>query len=196
MPDWPVAPLPEPAFDVGLLATWTWRPNEEALRWFLDNVYPRLPREVTIHVAGPGAEWLRGLYPNVTQRGFVKDAADFLRAARLIAVPTRYGSGLETKMLAAIASGSAIVATSASIRGLGRVPASVAVADEADEFAQRIADRLARAASDTGDRKEALAWRAARRRDFFAVLGRELSALAPEADFGGHDEMERMRDAV
>ena len=30
-------------YDVCMLGSWTWKPNMDGLKWFLDNVYPLLP---------------------------------------------------------------------------------------------------------------------------------------------------------
>jgi polysaccharide biosynthesis protein PslH len=191
----------ELSFDVALLATWTWRPNADALRWFLSDVHPRLPRSTTIHIAGPGAEWLRGRHPGITYRGFVEDAAAFLRASRVIAVPTRYGSGLEMKMLAAIATGLPIVATSISTRGLGNLPGSVAVADDAPTFAKSIVERVSGSAAASTYQSEATEWCLTRRHEFLEVLRTEMSVLGLDAvdipsEEGSPERMERLRGVV
>jgi glycosyltransferase involved in cell wall biosynthesis len=164
------------AFDVGLLATWTWQPNADALRWFVSEVLPRLPRTASVRVAGPGAEWLRGRDPRVTYVGFVDDASAFLRSAKVIAVPTQYGGGVETKMFTAIATGRPIVATSTSTRGLGNLPQSVSVVDDANAFAQAIAASLAMP-DNAGD--QAAAWWQKRRDEFLKALEADMRNLVP-----------------
>lgn len=168
-----------PSLDVALLATWTWEPNADALRWFFSEVYPRLPQSTSVGVAGPGAEWLRGRCPGVTYLGFVDDASVFLRSARVIAVPTRYGSGVETKMFTAIGTGRPIVATSVATRGLDDLPASVMVADDAVKFAHSIATQLTSSAARQESQTQAVAWWQKRRRAFLNVLGAEMSAMTP-----------------
>jgi len=202
IPEWHIASAGgEPSFDVALLATWTWRPNADALRWFLSYVHPRLPPATSIHVAGPGAEWLRGRYPQITYRGFVDDAAAFLRAGRVIAVPTRYGSGLETKMLAAIATGLPIVATSIATRGLGNLPGSIAVADDAPTFARSIVERVTASGAAPTYRSDTIQWSRTRRHEFLAVLRAEMSGLglnpldvAPTE--GSREQRERLHGVV
>ncbi|MEM8611536.1 MAG: hypothetical protein AAGF93_05925, partial [Cyanobacteria bacterium P01_H01_bin.105] len=44
----------EKRFDIGLIGSWTWKFNEEGLRWFFKFVYPELPKHLSIHVAGKG----------------------------------------------------------------------------------------------------------------------------------------------
>jgi hypothetical protein len=39
-------------------------------------------------VAGKGAEWLSGKYPNVDYIGFVPDATEFMKKVRVVAIPT------------------------------------------------------------------------------------------------------------
>jgi glycosyltransferase involved in cell wall biosynthesis len=172
MPDLKGAPRPtvgEPHFDVALLATWSWLPNLHALRWFLEEVYPHLPRNLSIHVAGAGAEPLLAGIAGITYRGFVPNVAAFLSGAKVVAVPTRYGSGVETKMLTAIACGCPIVATSASTRGLGPLPAYVTIADDAAHFAQFLTEK-AEAAEVPVRMAAALSWCRDRREAFLSTI--------------------------
>jgi hypothetical protein len=181
MPDLKGAPRPtvgEPHFDVALLATWSWLPNLHALRWFLEEAYPHLPRNLSIHVAGRGAEPLLAGVAGITYRGFVPDVSSFLSGARVVAVPTRYGSGVETKMLTAIACGCPIVATSASTRGLGPLPASVTIADEAATFARLLAER-AEAAEVPVRIPATLSWCHDRREAFLSTIRHALRSSEP-----------------
>lgn len=169
-----------PACDVALLGTWSWQPNRDGLRWFLDNVRPRLPRDATIHVAGRGAEQLLAGVTEVTYRGFVPDVAAFLAGAKVVAIPTRYGSGIETKMLAAIATGCAVVATPASVRGLEPLPSSVAVESDPALFARVLTGKITAAAAP--DAAEGDAWCRNRRAAFLAVLNAVLPAAARDRE--------------
>jgi hypothetical protein len=170
----------DPTFDVALMGTWSWEPNADALRWFMSEVYPRLPQSTSVRVAGAGAEWLRGQNPHVTYCGFVQDAPAFLRAARVIAVPTRYGSGVETKMFASIGSGRPVIATSTATRGLDGLPDSVVVANEAAQFAYAITTHLG-ARRQQAAHEQAEAWWRGRRRAFVSVIDTDMSRLAPNA---------------
>lgn len=125
-------------FDIGMIGSWTWKANEEGLQWFFNRVYPLLPQSVDIRVAGSGARWLDGKFANVKYLGFVDDAQDFLRQARVIAIPTLSGGGIQIKTLDAIASGSKIVATPLAMRGIDDRPSTVAVAENPDQFAALI----------------------------------------------------------
>ncbi|MBD1843628.1 glycosyltransferase [Cyanobacteria bacterium FACHB-63] len=128
----------EKRFDVGIIGSWAWKPNVEGLQWFLDKVYPHLPQSITIHVAGRGADWLTGRYPNLVYQGFVDDPQVFMRQARVMAIPTLSGGGIQIKTLDSIASGSRIVATAIALRGIATPPRTVSIADQPEHFAQQL----------------------------------------------------------
>jgi hypothetical protein len=168
-------------FDVGLLGTWSWLPNADGLRWFFNQVYSRLPSDVSIQIAGAGAEQIGGRRPNVTYRGFVQDASAFMRSGKAFAIPTRFGSGLESKTLMAIQSGAAVVGTSVSARGLGEPPGSVSIADDPDSFASALVSAVRREPRQSA-RNEALRWCESRRLAFFNVLRGEIHCLCEAGD--------------
>jgi len=129
-------------FDIGLIGSWAWKPNQEGLQWFLQNVYSRLPKSVSIRVAGRGADWLPKQYPEIAYYGFVPDAQDFMAKAKVVAIPTLSGGGIQIKSLDAIASGSAIVATPTALRGISNPPSTVQVAEQPDEFAALLSHQV------------------------------------------------------
>jgi polysaccharide biosynthesis protein PslH len=160
--------------DVGLLGSWSWTANQEALAWFLEEVYPGLPSDWTIHVAGKGADWLRGKYTNINYRGVVPDAQLFMAQARVIAIPTLRGGGIQIKTLDAIASGSAIVATPIALRGIFNPPDTVRVAADAKRFTQQLID-LVQSAESLDASLEAQIWCRDRNQQFSADLESALS---------------------
>jgi hypothetical protein len=159
--------LPEPGeaagprYDVALIGTWTWHSNASGLRWFTDDVLPQLGG-MTIEVAGRGAEWLRDRHANVAVRGVVADAREFMSGARVVAVPSTAGGGVQVKTLDAIACGLPVVATGVATRGLDGLPDSVAVADDPGAFARELR-RLAAEPARERMRGAAIAWSRARR---------------------------------
>jgi polysaccharide biosynthesis protein PslH len=153
---------PEPECDVAVIGSWTWRPNGLGLEWFANEVVPRLPESMTVEVAGGGAEWLRGRRPNLSVRGFVDDAGEFMSRARVVAVPSIAGGGVQVKTLDAVACGVPVVATGVATRGLANLPSSVAIADDPAHFAEELV-RFAAAGAREPLREEALDWSRARR---------------------------------
>ena len=132
----------EKRFDIGLIGSWTWKFNEEGLRWFFKFVYPELSAQLSIRVAGKGADWLSGKYPNVKYEGFVPNAQVFMAQARVIALPMLGGSGIQIKTLDAIASGSAIVATPTSMRGISLISPIVKIAEQPKDFANQLSNEV------------------------------------------------------
>ena len=138
----PIQLEPQPKLcDIGLIGSWAWKPNEEGLRWFLERVSPYLPG-LSIQVAGRGADWLTEQYPEIQYRGFVPDARVFMAQAKVVAIPTLSGSGIQIKTLDAIASGSRIVATPIALRGLTNLPSTVRVTDQPRQFAEELLSAL------------------------------------------------------
>jgi polysaccharide biosynthesis protein PslH len=105
------------------------------LKWFFQKVYPYLPENLSIHVAGKGAEWLSGEYENVHYCGFVPNVQEFMAQAKAIAIPSVAGGGIQIKTLDAIASGLPIVATPVALRGIFEYPSYIEVAEQPDKFA-------------------------------------------------------------
>jgi hypothetical protein len=169
----------EPDCDVALIGSWSWRANARGLDWFVREVVPRLSRESTIEVAGEGCDWLRRRHANVTVRGVVPDAQAFLARARVVAVPAVSGGGVQVKTLDAIATGVQVVATPTGVRGLGALPASVAVASSAADFAAALARPRDPGVRDA-QRADALAWSAARRSRFDASVASWIAELAAD----------------
>jgi glycosyltransferase involved in cell wall biosynthesis len=169
-----------PSCDVALIGTWNWGPNAKGLEWFSADVVPLLPPAMRVEVAGAGAEWLVGRHANVSVRGFVPDANAFMSAARVVAVPSVAGGGVQVKTLDAVACGVPVVATRMATRGIEGLPESVAVTDDAAEFAASL-ERLAVDADREGLRKEALEWSRARREQLAATVAGHVSELTEAA---------------
>ncbi|MBW4480385.1 MAG: glycosyltransferase [Tolypothrix brevis GSE-NOS-MK-07-07A] len=129
-------------FDIGIIGSWTWKANKLGLNWFLEKVYPHLPTNLSIHIAGLGAEWLRGKYPNINYCGFVPSVQTFMTQAKVLAIPSISGGGVQIKTLDAIASGSPLVATPTALRGISEYPSSVIVAEKPEEFANSLVQLL------------------------------------------------------
>lgn len=155
-----------PAFDIGLIGTWTWGPNLIGLEWFLREVCPLLPDDIRIAVAGRVPPELRTPL-GVTLVGRVPSAEHFLRSCRLIALSSRAGTGVQLKTIEAMQLGLPAVATTLSCRGFTELPANFTRADTAEDFAQALTERVA--AIRMGDRQ---------RINGAAFMARQRAALA------------------
>ena len=183
LPGYPATPLapPRPAGDglqrIGLIGTWTWGPNRDALRWMLGEVLPRLPAHCRLVLAGTGLDgWT--LPPRCESLGRVADARTLYEAVDLVAVPSLHGSGVQEKAIEATGSGRPVVATPHALRGLGpALPLHVHAAEGAAHFAQLCAS--VQPALDAGPALDA--WASARRHRYAAALSRCLNAARQQA---------------
>lgn len=144
----PAAPLPLVEAPVALLlANWTWRPNRVALQRLLDawrRVRDHVPR-ATLLIAGrglaepPSGEGIRVL-------GEVRDTADAMAQAAVLAFPCPPSTGPKAKVLDAALHGLPVVTTPGGAEGLERV-------DGLTVAGGRFADALSRVLlMDTGRR--------------------------------------------
>lgn len=125
-------------WDIGIIGTWTWKANMDGLMWFFEKVYPLLPRNITICIAGLGAEFLYNKYNNVKYLGFVDSARFFMNSSRVIAIPSVSGDGIQIKTIESIVLGINIVATKFALRSIDNVPSFVKCADNSIEFSKQL----------------------------------------------------------
>jgi polysaccharide biosynthesis protein PslH len=117
-------------------------PNVVALRWFLDEVWPKL-RDVQLTVIGgrnPELYWSEPVADSrIEWHGFVEDVRPLYAAANVIIVPTRVSAGTNLKVIEAMACERAIVSTASGVNGIAVQHGETAwIADDADGFAQGI----------------------------------------------------------
>ena len=108
--------------------TMDYRPNAEAVGWFVRKVWPELKRTVpdlsfTIVGRDPtrAVRRLSGV-PGVSVTGAVPDVRGYLSAARVAVAPLRIARGIQNKVLEAMAMGRAVVASPAALEGLEVTP--------------------------------------------------------------------------
>jgi glycosyl transferase family 1 len=127
-----------PIHDIGLIGSWTWSANRAGLDWFLDEVVPRLPQDITVAVAGGMDQQPDHAPANVEFLGRVPDARTFVRSAHVIPLISRAGTGVQLKTIETFELGLPSVATSSALRGIVDCPANCHVADDADDFAAKL----------------------------------------------------------
>jgi glycosyltransferase involved in cell wall biosynthesis len=127
-----------------------YRPNVDAMVWFVDGVLP-LVRSVVpdfeLTIVGrdpvPRVQAL-GRRPGVRIVGRVHETLPYLHAAALEVVPLRAGSGSRLKVLEALATGTPVVTTGLGVEGLIVDPGRhVVVAESPLEMADAIVDLMA-----------------------------------------------------
>lgn len=170
-------PKVEATFDVGLIGTWTWRPNLAGLRWFLDEVAPRLPADLAIAVAGRLPAGLASADGRVRLLGRVPDAAAFVAGARVMALTSRTGTGVQLKTIETFQLGKPAVATRSSVRGMSALPMNCLVAEDAPAFAAALAKLVADVRSERTRKGDGRAFVQAQRKGLREGVVRGLEAL-------------------
>jgi glycosyltransferase involved in cell wall biosynthesis len=105
------------------LGAMNWMPNEEGIRWFLENCWPMIHQsfpDLKFYLAGRWMpDWLIQVkLPNVEVLGEVPDAMDFMRSKAVMIVPLFSGSGIRVKIVEGMALGKAIISTEIGAEGI------------------------------------------------------------------------------
>jgi glycosyltransferase involved in cell wall biosynthesis len=121
-----------------------WLPNQEAMRWFLLEVWPEVKKanpNFRFEFAGRNMPtWFRDLQiDGVTCRGEVADAGAFAADKDILIVPLRSGGGIRVKILEAMQLGKVIISTSIGVQGIEVVDGvSFINADDNHLFVEKI----------------------------------------------------------
>ena len=123
-----------------------YHPNEEAVIWFAAQVWPLLRRErphLHFQVVGTGpGERVRALAApgsGFEVLGRVPSVTDYLGRATMAVASMRSGSGIQNKVLEALAMGTPVVASSIANRGVQGTPGrDLLVADDPSAFASAV----------------------------------------------------------
>ena len=120
-------------------------PNITAMRRFVADVLPRVAAEVPdvkLHIVGGGAgEEVRALgrgSRHVVIEGFVDDLGACYRDAGIFVAPMYSGSGIQNKILQALAAGCCVVTTPIGAEGLDAATDAFVVARSDEEMAQAV----------------------------------------------------------
>lgn len=125
-------------------------PNCEAVRFFLEEIYPRIKQEKTetkLYVVGGGVPgWLRRLAtgdPSIVLTGYVDDPLPYIQRAAVFVAPILSGGGTKLKVLEAMAVGKAVVSTSIGVEGIeGKDQEHFMLADSPEAFSYRVISLL------------------------------------------------------
>ena len=158
VPDEPLDPLGESPGTVVFVGGFGHPPNVDAARWLAEAIFPRILERVPdarLALVGdrPGDDVLGLAGGRVSVYGSVPDVRPYLDRAAVVVAPIRLGGSMRGKVLEALASGKALVATPRGAEGVEAVPDEhLLLAEREDEFADAVAGLLLDA-----DRRGALA---------------------------------------
>src|ERR1043166_7666531 len=126
------------------LGSMDWRPNQEAVLWFIDHVWDKVSEyfpDLKFYIAG------RNMPPqffdlnreNIVVLGEVEDAVRLMQEKAVVVVPLFSGSGIRVKILEGMALGKCIVSTPLGARGIDVSDThNILIAHNEDEFAEKI----------------------------------------------------------
>ena len=120
------------------------RPNEDAVLFFLREVYPLVRKSlptVRLDIIGDNPSDSIKAYDSedVRIRGYVPDVEPYLRNARVFVAPLRFGAGIKGKVGEAMAHGLPVVTTSIGAEGFGLThELDVMIGDDPTSFAEGI----------------------------------------------------------
>lgn len=128
-------------FHIGAM---NWMPNDEGIKWFLEEVWPLLhEKQPALKVFLAGREmpdWLKNLkLGNVEIVGEVPDAQEFIAAKSISIAPLLSGSGIRVKIIESMALGKPVVSTSIGAEGINYTDGvNILIADTPEEFCDAI----------------------------------------------------------
>ena len=120
-----------------------YRPNVEAVRWFVGEVLPLVPQARFAIVGRSPTAAVRALQgERVIVTGEVADVRGWIAAAAVVVAPLLLARGIQNKVLEAMAMARPVVASVAAAEGIDH-QGTIRVAADAAEFARQIGDILA-----------------------------------------------------
>jgi polysaccharide biosynthesis protein PslH len=140
----PPAEAPDAGPDLYHLGSMDWIPHQEAIRWFVENVWPLVAAKqvgINCHLGSRTMpSWLeQTALPGLHIHSGSIDANAFMRDKGILIAPSFSGSGVMVKIVEAMARGKAIITTTNGARGLavtnGR---DLVISNSPEEWAQHI----------------------------------------------------------
>jgi len=129
-------------FHIGAM---NWMPNEEGIRWFLKEVWPKVHvkfPDLKLYLAGRAmSRWLSELNEkNVMVVGEVPDARDFVLSKSISIAPLFSGSGVRIKIIESMCLEKAVISTKTGAEGIEyAVGKNILLADSVEDFVSAIA---------------------------------------------------------
>jgi Glycosyl transferases group 1 len=119
------------------------QPNEDAVCYFVDEVWPLIRRElpdiVFSVIGGHLSDRVSALAsPSVRILGYVPDPSTYFVQSRVFVAPLRYGAGLKGKVGHSMSHGLPVVTTPIGAEGMMLEDETVLIASDAEAFAQAV----------------------------------------------------------
>ena len=112
---------PEKSTDILFVGTMNWKPNTDAVKWFLSQVLPLIKSElpnIKIKIIGKNAKQkINTTDKNIDVIGFVPSLDHELKSTKIFINPAQSGGGIKVKLMHASSYGIPIVSTSYGVLG-------------------------------------------------------------------------------
>lgn len=124
-----------------------YEPNVTAVLFFTNKIFPQIQEKipnVVLNIVGanPTAKILRlRKNKNISVTGFVNSVEDYILKSKIIVAPMKSGSGIQNKIISAMALGKCVVTTSLGADGLKNLSlnhSELIIADSSDEITLKI----------------------------------------------------------
>ncbi|MCF8255091.1 MAG: glycosyltransferase family 4 protein, partial [Bacteroidia bacterium] len=127
------------------LGSMDWMPNQEAMKWFIQEVWDKVNLEfpsLPFYLAGrniPDSFFAYNQQKNVHVLGEIEDAIEFMNQKAIMIVPLFSGSGIRVKILEGMALGKCIISTDLGAQGIDITDGeNILIANTAEEFVKKI----------------------------------------------------------
>ncbi|HLW29955.1 MAG TPA: glycosyltransferase [Brumimicrobium sp.] len=127
--------------DLVFTGNMSYPPNVTAAQFIAYEILPLLPESIRVKIVGssPSNEVLKLASPRIEVTGYVDNIITAYQSAELFIAPMFLGTGLQNKLLEAMALGIPCITTSMANNALGAKPESeILIADNAEAFAIQI----------------------------------------------------------
>lgn len=137
----------QPAKEVDLvfIGNMSYAPNVTAARFIVEKLLPQLPKGIKVRIAGasPTKEVLKLASNQVEVTGFVEDIKKAYKSSKIFLAPMFLGTGLQNKLLEAMALGIPCITTHLANNALGATPGKeISIANDEKEFIQAIKELI------------------------------------------------------
>lgn len=138
--------FPDEVRSLAFIGSLDWMPNQDGLRWFLEEVWPKVYAHCSglqFFIAGRNAPaWIsQRRQEGVVFLGEVEDARQFLLRHPVVIVPLLSGSGIRVKIIESMALSRAVVSTTVGLEGIeAENGTEVVISDQSAEMACAICE--------------------------------------------------------
>jgi glycosyltransferase involved in cell wall biosynthesis len=130
-----------------LFGSWKRPENYQGLKWFIDNIQPKLNLGIEILVIGGGLD--NKMIESISKikaikyLGFVKDPNRLISESNFLIAPVFQGAGVKVKVIDSLSLGTAVIGTDLAFEGVSSIYSDFMVlANNADDFVQNINNQI------------------------------------------------------